>query len=106
MGKIHPFLWVHNDYINDTYIKGGINTYFWLECPFDSFLQEKKTCRSLLVGKIPNFKTQDLEKVTELKRTASSELVIPDDSFVSMATPLKTNGCPLKINGWFRCIPY
>ena len=21
-------------------------------------------------------------------------------------TPPKTNGCPLKINGWFRCISY
>ena len=23
-----------------------------------------------------------------------------------IGTPLKTNECPLKINGWFRCIPY
>ena len=23
-----------------------------------------------------------------------------------VATPLKTNECPLRIDGWFRCIPY
>ena len=32
--------------------------------------------------------------------------ILPVGSVKMMDTPLKTNGCPLKINGWFRCIAY
>ena len=42
--------------------------------------------------------TLDVMRAGEVREKARDE--------VTGGTPLKTNGCPLKINGWFRCIPY
>ena len=33
-------------------------------------------------------------------------IVLQEDVYIQSFTPPKTKECPLKINGWFRCISY